>query len=143
MANKNAIIQSDLSKPQKVIGLIACLGQEIKSEMARILKPFGISMIQLDILHALSKSPEKVLTVNQIKKLMIDDSPNVSRALNKLMDADLIEKKRDLDDQRVVYIHITEKGEQMHVDADNALMSVKFDMDMQDAEQLYKLLVKL
>ncbi|KAA8681266.1 MarR family winged helix-turn-helix transcriptional regulator [Vibrio gigantis] len=143
MANKQAIINSDLDVSQKVIGLIACIGQEMKSEMTRKLKPTGLSLIQLEILHVLSKAPEKYLTVNQIKKLMTDESPNVSRALNKLMDAALIEKRRDSQDQRVVYIHITEVGEQAHIDADQQLLSVSLDFSPGDAEKLYELLKKL
>lgn len=74
---------------------------------------------------------------------MIDESPNVSRALNKLMDANLIEKQRDEVNQRVVYIHITQAGEDAHIHADTQLMSVKLDMTETDAEQLYALLKKL
>ena len=143
MANKQAVINSDLDVIQKVMALIACLGQELKTEMTRKLKPTGLSLIQLSILHALSKSPEKQLTVNQIKHLMLDESPNVSRALNKLMDSGFIEKRRDTKDQRVVYIHITPDGESMHTNADKELLSVKFDINEQDAQKLYELLIKL
>lgn len=111
--------------------------------MTRKLKPTGLSLIQLEILHVLSKAPDKYLTVNQIKKMMVDESPNVSRALNKLMDAMLIEKQRDSEDQRVVYIHITEAGEQAHIDADKELVTVNLDFAPGDAEKLYELLKKL
>ena len=143
MANKDAIINADIDTPKKVMALIACLGQEIKSSMTRQLKETGLSLIQLDILHALSFAPNKSLTVNQIKANMIDDSPNVSRAVNKLMDAGYIEKRRNRDDQRMVHITITAAGEQAHIDADKALMALKSPLNDKDAEQLLVLLKKL
>ena len=143
MANKLAIINSDLDSPRKAMALIACIGQELKTEMTRKLKSTGLSLIQLDILHTLSFAPEKCLTVNQIKSFMIDESPNVSRALNKLMDAGLIEKKRSMEDQRIVYISITAKGETAHIDADKALLSIEPTINQADAEKLLTLLKKL
>lgn len=143
MANKLAIINSDIDTPRKVMALIACIGQEVKTEMTRKLKDSGLSLIQLDILHTLSFAPDKCLTVNQIKSAMIDESPNVSRALNKLMDAGLIEKIRSQQDQRIVHIHITPTGEKAHIDADKELMSVEPPIDQHDADKLLELLKKL
>ena len=143
MANKQAIIDSELDIPQKTMALIVCLGQEIKTEMTRKLKATGLSLIQLDILHALANSREKSLTVNQIKELMIDESPNVSRALNKLMDSGFIEKRRDIKDQRIVYIHITREGEKAHVDADKDLLTLKPSINSEDATKLFELLKNL
>ena len=83
--------------------------------------------------------------VNQIKNLMFDESPNVSRSLNKLVDAGYVMKQRSEKDLRIVHIHITEEGHQIHLNADAALLSMDGDMTLsdQEAEQLYKLLAKL
>ena len=145
MANKAAIIHSDLDIRQKITGLVVCIAQKKKAEITRLITPFGISMLQLNILHALSYAPEGQLTVNEIKQLMFDESPNVSRSLNKLVDAGYVVKQRSEKDQRIVHIHITEIGRQTHIDADKALLSTTADMDLPEAEleQLYSLLVKL
>ncbi|GLO62468.1 hypothetical protein MACH09_29760 [Vibrio sp. MACH09] len=144
MANKKAIIDADLSVETKLIGLLTCIGQEFKSEIARRLTPMNISMIQLNILHALSFAPEQCLTVNQIKQTMIDDSPNVSRALNKLMAAGLIEKQRSSEDQRIVYIHLTEQGSNAHIDADKQLLDMKINgLTEEESKQLYDLIKKI
>ena len=102
-------------------------------------------MLQLNILHALSFAPEGQLTVNQIKNLMFDESPNVSRSLNKLVDAGYVVKQRSEEDQRIVHIHITDAGRQTHLDADEALLSVNSDINLSNREagQLYQLLAKL
>ena len=145
MANKAAIIHSDLDIRQKITGLLVCIAQEKKAEITRLIAPFGVSMLQLNILHALSFAPEGELTVNQIKQLMFDESPNVSRSLNKLVDAGYVIKQRSEKDQRIVHIHITETGHQTHLDADKALLAMDNDLNLssREAEQLYKLLAKL
>lgn len=143
MANKLAIINADIDPQKKVMALIACIGQEIKTEMTRKLKDTGLSLIQLEILHALSKSPEKRLTVKQIKSVMIDESPNVSRALNKLMEAGLIKKMRSEKDQRIVHILITEEGEIAHSEADAQLLSLESPLNKDDSEALLALLKKI
>ena len=144
MANKQAIIDANISTEGKIIGLITCIGQEYKSEMARQLAPMNISMTQLNILHTLSFSPNHCLTVNQIKQAMIDDSPNVSRALNKLMESGFIEKQRNDKDQRIVHIHITEAGLETHINADKQLLGIRVN-GLTDSEmtQLYELIKKI
>ncbi|WP_281558165.1 MarR family transcriptional regulator [Thalassomonas sp. RHCl1] len=143
MANKLAIINADIDTPKKVMALIACIGQEIKTEMTRKLKNTGLSLIQLEILHALSHTKDKRLTVNQIKSVMTDESPNVSRALNKLMEAGFIEKVRSSEDQRIVHIHITQAGENAHVEADKELLSLASPLTREDSEALLHLLKKI
>lgn len=143
MANKTAIIESELSTEHKVTALMLCIAQEKKVEITRLIQHTNLSILQLNILHSLSKSPEGHLTVNQIKQLMIDESPNVSRALNKLVDSGYIKKQRSEQDQRIVHIHITSEGEQAHVDADSSLLTMELGLSASEAEDLYRLLVKL
>jgi len=143
LANKAAIINADVPTQFKAMGLIACIAQEQKVEMTRRISPTGLSLIQLELLHALDQAPEKSLTVNELKQVMIDDSPNVSRALNKLMEAGFIIKQRSEADQRVVHICITEAGSAAHQQADRALMDMKLGLSDAETEQLFQLLAKL
>ena len=101
MANKKIIIDSKIDLDSKIVLLLICTAQELNVDMTRKLKQFNLSIIQLQILHALSESEKGELTVNQIKSVMVDESPNVSRALNKLMNSmrdmvDLLEVIYDL-----------------------------------------------
>jgi DNA-binding MarR family transcriptional regulator len=145
MANKHLIIDADYPLEQKVLALLVCTAQEITSEMTKSIKPLGLSLTQLQILHSLCEVPEGRLTVNQIKKVMIEDSPNVSRSLNKLMDNGHIVKERNLDDQRVVHISVTESGRKIHVEADKLLMQsgARLNLNTEEQEQLYNLLAKM
>jgi len=83
---------------------------KISADIAGALAPLDLSMAQLKILWIIAQSPDKKVTVNQIKEQMLDPASNVSRLLNKLMDKAYIIKHRDSVDQRVVYISTTEQG---------------------------------
>jgi len=82
----------------------------INSEINALLDPLDLTMAQLKILWILYQQPEQRATVNQIKQQMTDPSSNVSRLLNKLMDKQWINKKRDDSDQRIVHIEISAAG---------------------------------
>lgn len=143
MANKQLILQSNIPVEQKVMGLLMCTAQEKSAEVARLLKPLGLSFTQLSLLHALDWSSDKTLTVGQLKQTMVDDSPNVSRALNKLVEKEFIVKRRCDQDQRTVFISITPEGEAAHAEGDKLLMSSKLPLSQQDMEQLLNILSKL
>nr|WP_275441482.1 MarR family transcriptional regulator [Psychrobium sp. MM17-31] len=100
-------------------------------------------MVQLMLLHALDFAPDHTLTVNQLKQTMVDESPNVSRALNKLVDKEYVTKKRCDKDQRTVFITATEQGLQAHRDGDKALMMMSVNLSNDEINQLYGLLKKL
>jgi len=143
LAKKELIINSDLSIENKVFGLLACIAQEQKAEITRLLKPSDLSLVQLMLLHSLSHSPKKTLTVNQLKQTMIDESPNVSRALNKLSDKGYIIKNRCDKDQRTVFITITDDGEKAHTEGDQHLMGMSLNLEERELEQLYQILRKI
>lgn len=145
LANKEAIIQSNqMTEEQKVTALLMCIAQEKKVEFTRAIQPQGLSLVQLSLLHVLDWGPAEGLTVNQLKSAMIDESPNVSRALNKLVDAGYAEKRRDQPDQRIVHIVITDAGRHAHKDADQNMLAID-SLPLSDREitQLYQLLKKL
>lgn len=84
-----------------------------------MLKPFGISEPQYNILRILRGAGEAI-TVNQVKERMVQKSPNTTRLMDKLCEKSLIKRKRCENDRRVVYVEILNKGE-------NLLEEVRFD----------------
>lgn len=144
MANKEMIISSDYPTDVKVYGLIMCIAHEMEAATARILKFYGLSNTQLSILDVLDTSAMEVMTVNQIKGYMLDENPNVSRSLNKLMENELIVKERDMVDQRVVKIRITDEGRRIHREADMAITKEDNSsrLNTEEMKKLYELLVK-
>ncbi len=143
MANKKLIINSEINLDSKTILLLICTAQELNADITRILIQFNLSFTQLQILHALAESASEELTVSQIKSVMVDESPNVSRALNKLMNSKFIKKVRNQVDQRVVFVKITEEGKKVHLAADKELLKKTLNLNLKDKENLYKILVRL
>ncbi len=133
MADKYKIYASEVSAQNKAALLTICTAQEVQNRMRNLLKVHDISFTQLTILHILDELPSNEITVNTIRQLMIDDSPNVSRSLNKLASKDLINKERSTKDQRVVYISITEAGKKLHLDCDHLLFAENL-LDLPDKE---------
>jgi MarR family transcriptional regulator len=133
MADKAKIINSSISVQNKVALLTICTAQEIQNKVQALLKKYDISFSQLTILHILDEAPNEKMTVNQIKQYMVDESPNVSRSLNKLASKGLVSKNRSVSDQRVVYISITENGKNFHTDCDQRLFGENL-LDLPDGE---------
>ena len=147
VANKSLIIDDpELTLDQKVAALLGCVAMEQKSRIEQILGQRQLSFLQLNLLHALSRTDDGTMTVSGLKAAMVDDNPNVSRTLNKMVDAGLITKRRSEEDQRTVFVSITEKGERAHREADAALLEAGVEgtgLDRKEQLQLYHLLKKL
>jgi len=75
--------------------------------------------------------------------VLIDDSPNVSRILNKMVDKGLVRKERQQDDQRVVHIALTEKGRRLHKQADLKISGHNLKLSPQECQTLIALLMKI
>ncbi|MCG8332737.1 MAG: MarR family transcriptional regulator [Chitinophagales bacterium] len=73
------------------------------------LKPYNISFQQLNILRIL-RGAEDWMSMNDLKDLMIEKSPNATRLADKLIVKGFVERKRSEADRRVVYLSITDKG---------------------------------
>jgi len=142
--NRSTIIHSpDLSLEQKVLNLILCVALDKKREIDRRLEGVLQSFLQLKLLHSLAHTPDGRLTVGELRSLMDERSPNVSRTLNKLADLGLVEKVRSTEDQRTVHVSITEAGRLAHEEGDARLMELSTGLDEDELKRLFDLLVKL
>ena len=107
------------------------------------LKPTGLSLQQFNVLSILNGQPQHTATVNLIKDRLIDRMPNVSRLLNKLMEKGLIQKERNLSDQRVVYVKLTPAGEKLRIQGRQILNLVSVGISDEHANLLNDLLEKM
>ena len=81
----------------------------IQNKFTVFLKPYGISSPQFNILRILRGNGDWV-SMNDIKGLMIEKSPNATRLADKLLDKGFIERRRLEEDKRVVLLKVTEAG---------------------------------
>lgn len=118
----------------------------IKNFSTNFLKPYGLSNQQFNILRILRGADDWV-TMTVIKELMIEKSPNATRLADKLLDKELIKRRRSESDRRVVYLHITAKGLDLlrEIDSINGGMQPEFmeRVTAEEAQQVSDILDKL
>ncbi len=143
MANKQKVYKANFSLRDKAAVLVGCTAQEIANFVERSLKEFGISREQLGVIHYLDVAGVDKMTVNALRETLIDDSPNVSRILNKMVEKGLVRKERQSDDQRVVHIALTEKGRKLHKQADEKITGHSVKLSPKECQTLIELLMKI
>ena len=143
MANKQKVYKANFSLRDKAAVLLGCTAQEIANFVERELKEFDISREQLSVIHYLDTAEVDKMTVNELRETLIDDRPNVSRILNKMAEKGLVRKERQTDDQRVVYVSLTEKGRKLHKQADEKITGHNVRLSPKECETLIELLMKI
>jgi MarR family transcriptional regulator, organic hydroperoxide resistance regulator len=143
LANKHKVYTSDFPIRDKAAVLVGCAAQEIANFVQRALKEFGISREQLGVIHYLDVGKKNRMTISELRETLIDDSPNVSRILNKMVEKGLVRKERETNDQRVVYVSLTEKGRQLHKQADEKITGHNLKLSPKECHTLIELLVKI
>ena len=82
----------------------------LKLKSQKILKPFGISPEQFNVLRILRGQHPAPATVNMLIDRMLDKNSNASRIVDKLKEKQYVIRKESAADRRQVDIHITDKG---------------------------------
>lgn len=82
------------------------------------LRPFDITLQQFNLLRIL-RGANDWRSMNEIKDLMIDKTPNMTRLANNLLKKELVERRRSDSDRRIVYLQITKKGFNLLKDIDD------------------------
>ena len=129
-----------LSPQQRALTNIIFTSNWVLNTLALALKPTGLSLQQFNALSILYGQPKQTATVNLIKDRLIDRMPNTSRLLNKLMEKGLIEKERNANDQRVVYVKLTPSGSKLKEEARKRVDDLVINLNEQQANQLNDLL---
>ena len=144
MKIEDEIKQEQFNRPQDKAGMnLIFTANWLLNKISITLKPIGLSLQQLNVLAILKGQPKHTATVNLIRERLIDRMPNVSRLLNKLMDKGLIQKDRDLSDQRVVYIKLTPEGLKAALKGRELFNKVHYGITDEQSALLNELLEKL
>ncbi|PJB16421.1 MAG: MarR family transcriptional regulator [Flavobacteriales bacterium CG_4_9_14_3_um_filter_32_8] len=98
------------SEHQKAVLNILFTGHWLDSENTKILKPYGISPQQYNVLRILKGQHPNAISVNNIMGRMIDKMSNTSRLVEKLRQKEFIERVICEHDRRQVDVKITDKG---------------------------------
>jgi DNA-binding MarR family transcriptional regulator len=109
-------------------------------------KTYQLSHQQYNILRILRGQHPKGVSVNDIKRRMIDKMSNVSRLVEKLKQKDFVERIECASDRRVVYVHLTEIGVSLLSDIDKTIvvnLSAFNRITLEEADELSRILEKL
>lgn len=83
---------------------------KLHTEVARILKPFGLTAEQYNVMRILKGSAPRQLCVKEIAERMIERSSNVPRILDRLQTKNYVTRTRSENDGRETLIGLTEAG---------------------------------
>lgn len=97
------------SEYQKLAINILFTNQWLTTNTTKILKPFGISPQQYNVLRILKGQSPNAISVSNIMDRMIDKMSNTSRLVEKLRQKELIERVTCEKDRRQVDVKITKK----------------------------------
>ncbi len=109
---------------QKLVINIHVTSSWLNSEFTKILKPFGISPSQYNVLRILKGKHPEGHSNQAITERMIDKSSNATRIVDKLIEKKLIVRNQHDQDRRAVSIKITQKGFDLITEVDAS--SIKF-----------------
>ena len=139
-------VQANFSSEQhKAIINLRITSNVIAAYQQQFMDRFDLTMPQFNILRILrgAKGP---INVNTVKDRMIERSPNTTRLMDKLIDKGLIERIRCEQDRRVVYVDISDLGQELLSQIDEApdfSHLTQPSISNQEATQLSDLLDKL
>lgn len=122
--------------------LYAC-AKEIVRRYTPLLEPLGLTYTQYIAMMVMWE--HKYISVRDMGKILFLDSGTLTPMLKKMQKAGWIRKKRSEEDERIVIVSITERGEELHDQAMDipSKMSGCVTLGNDEALHLYTLLHKM
>ena len=102
----------------------------LQSENERLIKSFGLSGATYNILRILRGHQQHAgrgfrgVPCSQIGAELVTSVPDVTRLIDRLIEAGLVERERSEEDRRVVYIRITKAGLEQLTKLDQPLVNL-------------------
>lgn len=118
----------------------------IQSRHLAILKEFGISAQQYNVLRILRGSSPQPLSLGELKSRMLDRMSDTSRIVDRLATSGLVKRTTDRTDRRISAIAITEKGQRIISALDEKeieIDEITGNLDKEEALLLSRLLDKI
>ena len=130
------------TEQSKLIVNLIYTSNRLKERISARLKEKGLTMQQYNVLRIVRGAGETGSTTSEIRERLLDKMSDTSRMVDRLVCMDFLEKVRDKQDRRIVFIYLTSKGEKLV----NLLIqreeveSLAAGMDEKKAQQLNELL---
>ncbi|MTI88975.1 MAG: MarR family transcriptional regulator [Balneolaceae bacterium] len=117
----------------------------LKTTHKEFLEEFGITQQQLSILRILKEANNEPMSTKEIQAKMINKSSDTSRLVDRLIDKELVRKRKDPNDRRLVQVFIKYEGLRLLAQVEDRLhhLDNQFKLLSEDeADQLNLLLQK-
>jgi DNA-binding MarR family transcriptional regulator len=88
-------------------------GSLLTDAFERMLKPYGITSAQFNVLRILRGAEPQGLCRNELRERLLTRMPDVTRLLDRMVDAGLVERTREGEDRRRVRTRITPKARRL------------------------------
>ena len=98
-------------------------GATLQDSFEQIVKPFGITGSQYNVLRILRGAEPEGLCRNALRDRMLTRMPDVTRLLDRMEESGLVTRTRDADDRRLVSTRITRQGRRMLDDLDDVVIA--------------------
>lgn len=118
----------------------------LRSTLKDFLEEYDITQQQFNILRILRDANNKPMSTKEIKALMIDKNSDTSRLVDRLVDKELVRKRKSPEDGRLVQVFINYEGIKLLAKIDDRLHELDNEFDLlteEEAEQLNILLEKV
>jgi DNA-binding MarR family transcriptional regulator len=86
---------------------------ELSDAFERMLRPFGVSATQYNVLRILRGAGPNGLCRNEIRDRLVARMPDVTRLLDRMEEAGLVRRARSTADRRQVGTQLTERGREL------------------------------
>lgn len=149
MSNIEKLISIKTFTSEHHKGLISLIfvGNWIISKHQQFFKQYDITMQQFNILRILRGQHPKAASINTLKERMLDKMSDVSRLVERLRKAGLVERKSSEMDRRAVDVMITSKGLELLRIIDGEIEclehALKDSLNEKEVVQLNRLLDKM
>lgn len=136
---KQSTFKSEQSK--LIVNLIYTYNQ-LKGQIASRLKEEGLTMQQYNVLRIVRGARDQGSTTSEIRERLLDKMSDASRMVDRLVAMGHLEKVRDQDDRRLVYVYLTDAGAELveRLVGEEAVESVVSGFCNEKAQQLNELL---
>jgi len=147
MRLEDEIKQAEFRNPyEKALVNVIYTGNWMVYEANGLLRPYGISTQQYNVLRILRGQHPGCASIGLIKERMLDKNSDTSRIITRLVEKELIERRPNDTDRRQIDVSITAKGLDLLVEIDQSMGQVLqklAHMSLSDINTLNELLDRL
>ena len=134
------------SQQEAAVALLRTTDQ-LRRRFARVLEGSGITMQQYNVLRILRGAGEAGLPTLEIAERMIEETPGITRLIDRLEEKGLVRRERQHSDRRQVYCYSTPASMKLLAELDEVVNSADEEvfngLSKKEVQELIRLLDKV